>query len=140
MFSIKAKNLRVLTFLVLASLLFFCKGASLNMAFGSLAPFGSHSMHSMSHSTDTQEGMDCCGVVGSNYNIDFVSPAALSVLASVVLLGIVFIALVRIFFENGYAEILKVKLRSRSVLFGQGILPKYIALLFQRGILHPKTY
>ena len=140
MLNIKAKNLRLMAIFVLASLLFFCKGASLNMAFGPLAPLGTHSMHSMENASD-QEAMDCCGgAAGNTATLDFVVPLAASLLGALIIVLVVFTLVKDFFLENTYSQSLRAKLRSRFLLMGNGIHPEYIAFLFQRGILHPKSY
>jgi len=122
------RKTKIITFVVLATFLFFCKGASLNSF-----------THNMVMDHEGSMSMPCCDIESSASTEHTMGEALLpsKETFAMVILGVAFALLASV---ARLIDHLFRYLVDRRRRFGSFALLNYFTLLFRRGILHPKTF
>ncbi|MCB9798550.1 hypothetical protein H6758_02400 [Candidatus Nomurabacteria bacterium] len=137
-------QLKIFSIALLVALVFFCKGASLNMvAYGSQMHHGdTMNMDHMTDQNSDSSAMDCCGTAASQGHDVAISLPLFS--GFIALLGVVFFVSVLINWNSFVRACISLSLREKIRLKRHRHravkLLSYFTTLFQVGILHPKTH
>lgn len=138
-------QLKIFSVAILVVLVFFCKGASLNMvAYGSqMHHTDSMSMDHVNDQGSDSSVMDCCGTATTQgHDVAISLPFSGGLIA---LLGVVFF----VFFLRDWNSFLRTflsfnnlqeKIRLKRHQHSAAKILSYFTTLFQVGILHPKTH